>query len=219
MRRALVVWGGWEGHTPRAAVDVFIPWLGTQGFEVDVADTLDAYTDPERVRVDLVVPCWTMGQITGEQFAGLSAAVEAGTGLAGWHGGLLDAFRMNTEYQWMTGAQWVSHPGNCIPSYGVKVVDPDHEITKGIGDFTLKDTEQYYCHFDPANHVLCTTTFSGEHEPRGRYAPGTVLPYAYTKTWGGGRVFAACWGHTFKDFEVPGAKEIVQRGMLWAARG
>jgi len=219
MKKALVVWGGWKGHTPKESVDVFVPWLREKGYEVDVSETLDAYLDAARMAAtDLVVPCWTMGQITGDQRKGLCAAVAAGTGLAGWHGGIIDSFRNDTEYQWMTGSQWVAHPGGCIPSYAVRIADPAHEITRGVGDFTLRETEQYYIHVDPGVHVLCTTVFSGEHGPGDLYPAGTVMPYAYTRGYGKGRVFVACWGHTFKDFEVPQALEIVRRGLLWASR-
>jgi len=218
-RKALVVWGGWGGHTPEQSVKVFVPWLEKQGFGVEVSNTLDAYLDAEKMNgLSLIVQCWTMGRITGDQRRNLCAAVAGGAGLAGWHGGIIDSFREDTEYQFMTGGQWVAHPGNSIPSYAVKIAEPRHEITGGLKDFLLKDTEQYYIHFDPGVHVLCTTTFSGEHGEPSQYRAGTVMPFAYTREWGKGRVFVACWGHTFKDFEVPEAAEIVRRGMLWAAK-
>ncbi len=219
MQNALFVWGGWTGHTPKESVAEFAPWLETQGFAVRVADTLDAFLDAEfMAKVSLIVPCWTMGTITGAQRQALCGAVERGAGLVGWHGGIIDAFRDDTTYQWMTGGQWVAHPGNCIPSYDVRIVDRNHAITRGISDFTLRNTEQYYIHVDPGVHVLCETTFSGEHEPRGCYRAGTVMPYAYTRAWGRGRVFVACWGHTFKDFDVPEAREIIRRALRWAAQ-
>ena len=224
-KRALIVWGGWPGHTPEKSAHVFAPLLEEAGFDVTIRNDLDAYLDPSLVGdeeggggVDLIVPIVTMSEISKEQWAGLNRAVRHGTGIAGFHGGMIDSFRNNTEYQWMTGAQWVSHPGNCEPTYTVNIVDRDHDITRGLSDFILPDTEQYYCHHDPANHVLCTTTFSGGHGDTSLYKVGTVLPYAWTKTWGKGRVFGAAWGHTDRDFDVPEAKEIVRRGMVWAAR-
>lgn len=219
MKKALMVWGGWDGHTPKASVDVFAPLLAEKGFDVTISDTLASYTDKELMAAqDLIVPCWTMGKIENDQANGLLEAVRAGTGIAGWHGGIIDSFREHTEYQWMTGGQWVAHPGNCIPSYTVEIVDPAHPIMKGLRNFTMPDTEQYFIHIDPSVHILCRTTFSGEYGDRDRYQAGTVMPYAYTKTYGKGRVFAACWGHTSKDFEVFEAREIVLRGLLWAAR-
>lgn len=218
-RKVLIVWGGWDGHTPEKSANLFVPWLREQGFDVEVSTTLDSYKDEKKMNnLSLIVQCWTMGEIDKEQKEGLSKAVSNGVGMVGWHGGIIDSFRKETEYQFMTGGQWVAHPGGCIPSYDIKIVDRKHELTRGIKDFTIKDSEQYYIHYDPAVHVLCTTTFSGKHGKPEQYVAGTVMPYAYTRSWGKGRVFVACWGHTFKDFEVPEAFEIVKRSMLWAVR-
>jgi uncharacterized protein len=219
MKKALMVWGGWDGHTPKASVELLAPLLTERGFEVKVSDTMACYADADLMAAqDLIVPCWTMGKIEKPHAEGLLAAVRAGAGIAGWHGGIIDSFREHTEYQWMTGGQWVAHPGNCIPSYTVEIVDAQHPIVKGLKNFDMPNTEQYFIHVDPSVHVLCRTIFSGEHGERDRYQAGTVMPYAYTKTYGKGRVFVACWGHTDKDFLVPEAREIVLRGMVWAAR-
>jgi type 1 glutamine amidotransferase len=211
-KHALIVWGGWDGHTPRESAGLFASVLKGDGYEVTVSETLDSYADAALMaRADLIVPIWTMGQISDGQWQGLDRAVRGGAGLAGFHGGMIDAFRMNT-------AQWVSHPGNCDASYAVNITDKGHEITRGLSDFQLKLTEQYYCHFDPSVHVLCSTTFTGRFGDPTLYKNGAVMPYAWTKTWGKGKVFGACWGHTYKDFDEPTAKEIVRRGMLWASR-
>lgn len=211
-----MVWGGWDGHEPEQTVKRFEPFLRESGFEVRVEDNMDVYTDAEYMNsLSLVVPIWTMGTIEKEQEEGLLAAVKAGVGLAGWHGGTGDAFRNNTNYQWMTGGQWVAHPGNII-DYTVQIADPDHEITRGIGEFAMH-SEQYYMHTDPGNNVLATTTFSGEHEGADWIA-GTVMPVLWTRMWGAGRVFYSALGHVNSDFDVPEAAETVRRGMLWAAR-
>ncbi len=218
-KHVLIVQGGWDGHTPKESAELFASILRSDGMQVTVSDTLDSYLDADLLaKTDLVVPIWTMGQISNEQWKGLDTAVRAGTGVAGFHGGMVDSFRMNTEYQWMTGAQWVSHPGNDQAVYAVDIVDQAHEITHGLPSFELKKTEQYYCHFDPGVHILCTTTFTGEYGDATLYKKGTVMPYAWTKTWAKGRVFGASWGHTYKDFDEPTAREIVRRGMHWACR-
>lgn len=218
-KKAIIVQGGWDGHTPKECAELFQKQLVAKGYEVQVFDTMDCYMDEKLMsEVDLIVPLWTMGTISKEQWEGLDKAVYNGAGIASFHGGIIDSFRENTEYQWMTGGQWVAHPGNCIPSYEVNIEDLDHPITKGIEDFTLTDTEQYYVHVDPSINVLATTTFSGGHGDITRYQVGTVMPFAWTKQWGRGKVFVACWGHTFKDFDCPQALEITTRGMLWASR-
>ena len=214
MKQALVVWGGWDGHEPRQTTALFVPFLREQGFEVRYEATMDVYLETDyMMNLSLVVPCWTMGQISGEQEAGLLNAIRSGVGIAGWHGGMGDAFRMNTEYQWMVGGQWVAHPGGIV-KYTVDIVKPEDPIVAGLGSFAM-ESEQYYMHTDPGNEVLATTTFSGEHAP---WVEGTVMPVAWKRMYGAGRVFYTSLGHVAKDFEVPEALTIAQRGMLWAAR-
>jgi type 1 glutamine amidotransferase len=214
MKRALLVYGGWEGHEPRQCMELFAPLMQEMGFAVKVSDTLDAYLDQDYMRsLSLVVPTWTMGTISGEQEKGLLDAIKSGVGIAGWHGGMGDSFRNNTTYQFMVGGQWVAHPGNIL-DYEVNIVDHDDPITAGINDFKMR-SEQYYMHVDPSNQVLATTTFSGVEVP---WVKGCVMPVVWKRMWGEGRVFYSSLGHVAKDFEVPEMLEIVKRGMLWASR-
>jgi len=213
---ALVVWGGWNGHTPRACAERFAGWLRGRGFRTVVSDSLDIYCAKRTMRrFRVIVPIWTMGEITREQWSGLRDAVLDGAGIAGWHGGLCDAFRMNVDYQFMTGGQWVAHPGGII-RYKVCITRPDHAIVRGLKDFRMK-SEQYYMHVDPANTVLATTTFSGRHG-NVPWIRGSRVPAVWTKRYGQGRVFFTSVGHVDEDFDVPEAFEIAKRGILWAAR-
>ncbi|RME58367.1 MAG: ThuA domain-containing protein, partial [Caldilineae bacterium] len=184
------------------------------GFTVDVETTLDVYTDAARMRsYDLINQTYTMSTITREQEKGLLDCIEQGTGFAGWHGGMADAFRNNTNYQFMVGGQWVAHPGNII-DYEVNIIDHDDPITAGLSDFKMH-SEQYYMHVDPSNQVLATTTFSGEYCP---WIEGVVMPVVWKRRWGQGKIFYASVGHVAADFDVPEAREIVRRGLIWAAR-
>ena len=213
-KSALFVWGGWDGHEPEKGVAVFKPLLEQAGFEVEVSDTLDAYLDAERLaHLSLIVPVWTMGKITREQESGLLEAVRSGVGVAGWHGCMGDSFRDNPNYQWMVGGQWVAHPGN-IYDYTVNITNHTDPITANLPDFQMH-SEQYYMHVDPSNEVLATTTFTGEHAP---WIDGTVMPVVWKRRFGAGKVFYSSLGHVAKDFDVPEAKEIQRRGMLWASR-
>ena len=215
-KKALMVWGGWAGHEPKPCVDIFAPILKADGFDVDVRDSMDVYKDAAYMSaLSLVVPCWTMGTIEKEQEQGLLNAIKGGVGLAGWHGGMCDAFRNNTTYQWMTGGQWVAHPGNVI-DYEVNIVPEkrDDPIVRGLADFKMH-SEQYYLHVDPSNEVLVTTTFDGTHAD---WVKGCVMPVVWKRMWGKGRVFYSSLGHKAVDFDVPEAREIQRRGMLWAAR-
>ena len=181
-------------------------------FEVEISDSLDAYLDAEKMgNYDLISQSVTMSSITPEQSKRLLKAVENGTGFGGWHGGMADAFRENVDYQFMVGGQWVAHPGNIV-DYTVNITSHGDPITAGLGDFAMH-SEQYYLHVDPTNEVLATTTFDGSvHD----WIEGAVLPVVWKRRWGKGRVFYCSLGHVAADFDVPEAREIVRRGLLWA---
>jgi type 1 glutamine amidotransferase len=214
MKKVLMVWGGWDGHQPKECVEVFAPILQADGFEVIVSDSMDSYKDPDLMNeLSLVVPCWTMDTIEGEQEQGLLNAVKAGVGVAGWHGGMGDSFRNQFNYQFMVGGQFVGHPDG-IKDYVVNIVDRDDPITQGLDDFSMH-SEQYYMHVDPSNEVIATTTFDTQSAP---WVNGTVMPVVWKRMWGEGKVFYSSLGHVASDFEVAEAKEIQRRGMHWAAR-
>ena len=216
MKKVLIFTGGWDGHEPVACAKIFADWLPSQGFEPIVSDTLDILLDETLLAgLSLIVPVWTMGKISGEQSKGLRAAVLGGVGLAGWHGGMCDSFREDTEYQFMTGGQWVVHPGNIV-KYRVNVKQDSAGFMAGLQDFDM-ESEQYYMHTDPGNEVLATTTFTGEYGDC-PWIAGTVMLVVWKRLYGKGRVFYTSLGHVAKDFDVPQAREIVKRGMLWAAR-
>ncbi len=213
---ALMVWGGWDGHEPKQCVDIFAPILEQQGFTVEISNTLDSFLDSEKMStVDLIVPVWTMGEIGGPQCRGLLDAVRNGAGIAGWHGGMGDSFRWSVDYQFMVGGQWVAHPGGIV-DYTVNIIDHEDPVMRGLEDFSMH-SEQYYMHVDPSNRVLATTTFSGAHDGIDWIA-GCVMPAVWKRQYGKGRVFYSSVGHVAADFDVPQARIIVERGMMWAAR-
>lgn len=209
----MIVWGGWSGHEPDQGAKIVSDMLAAHGFEVRVETSTKAFADPAIADLSLIVPIITMAKIEKDELANLTGAVREGVGLAGFHGGMCDAFREAVDYQFMTGGQWVAHPGNVI-DFRVNIVKPDDPVTKGIGDFDYH-SEQYYMHVDPSNEVLATTTFTGEHAP---WIDGVVMPVAWKRRHGKGRVFYSALGHVAKEFEVPQMRTILERGMLWAAR-
>jgi type 1 glutamine amidotransferase len=229
-RNALVTRGGWEGHSPVAATDLFVPFLKSAGYDVRVEDSLDVYADAVAMeKADLIVQCWTMGEISNEQFAGLSAAVRAGTGFAGWHGGIADSFRNTVDYLHLVGGQFATHPSkpeqDCTPGaqennyipYRVEIRPEmaDHPIVAGINDFDL-DTEQYWVLTDDYNEVLATTTHPARADQP--WHRKVTCPAVWTREWGHGRVFVATPGHLISVLENTNVRTIIERGMLWASR-
>ncbi|WP_224703306.1 ThuA domain-containing protein [Devosia aquimaris] len=213
MKSALIVYGGWSGHDPEECAAIYRRWLHEDGFSVRMATETSAFADPSIHDLSLIVPIFTMSKIEKEEVANLTKAVEGGVGLAGHHGGMSDAFRDAVDYQFMVGGQWVAHPGNII-DYTVDVEDAEDPIMAGIKSFPYT-SEQYYMHVDPSNHVLATTTFSGEHAP---WIAGVKMPVVWKRLHGKGRVFHSTLGHQAKEFENAEMATILRRGINWAAR-
>ncbi|MFZ1290762.1 MAG: ThuA domain-containing protein [Melioribacteraceae bacterium] len=213
-KKILLVYGGWDGHQPKEFKDLILPWLQEQEFDVTVSNSLDIYADSTKMQnFDLIIQTWTMGEITKEQEEGLLNAVKNGCGLAGYHGGLGDSFRSNTNYLFMVGGQFAAHPGGQI-DFTVNIENHNDPITKGISDFKVY-SEQYYMLVDPGVEVLASTTFSGEHAD---WVKGVKMPVVWKKKFGNGKVFYSSVGHSMKDFEVYEVFEILKRGILWAIR-
>lgn len=217
-RHALIVRGGWEGHAPVATTELFTSFLRKQGFHVTIEDSLEVYADPHFMRSsDLIIQCWTMGEILPEELAGLRDAISSGVGFAGWHGGILDSFRMSSGYTQLLGAQFAAHPGDLV-EHTIDVVPErsHHEIVRGLPAHIPLHSEQYWLVTDPLNEVLATTTIPAQPET-GWHDP-IVSPAAWTRKWGKGRIFASATGHRVADLEVPAVRTLTQRGLLWAAR-
>jgi uncharacterized protein len=213
MKQALIVWGGWAGHQPKQCAEIVEQMLREDGMEVVVENTTEAFTDPKLRDFSLIVPIVTMSTIEKEEIDNLSAAVQSGVGLAGFHGGMGDSFRNEVKFQFMVGGQWVAHPGNVF-DYTIQVTKPDDPIMAGIHDFAYR-SEQYYMHTDPNNEVLAITRFGGQHAD---WIEGHVMPVVWKRKHGTGRVFYSSLGHQAAEFAVPEMATILRRGMQWAAR-
>ncbi len=215
----MIVWGGWDGHEPEKVARFFESLLISEGFEVEVSDTLEAFVDESNVNSKtLLIPIVTMSEITPAQRDPVLRAVsELGIGLAGCHGGMCDAFRLDTEWQFMTGAQWVAHPGNDGVRYPVRIHrDVSHPIIDGLGDFEV-ESEQYYLHVDPGVQILATTPFPSPGVDGPHVGNPCQMPVVFTKQYGKGRVFYNSLGHHCDVLEQPTPRELMRRGFLWAS--
>ncbi|MDO3411994.1 ThuA domain-containing protein [Saccharibacillus sp. CPCC 101409] len=217
-KKALIVWGGWLGHEPEQVAEIFRGILEEEGFEVETAAELEVFADGDKLLgLDLIIPVWTMDRIEQKLVDNVSAAVQRGTGLAGCHGGMCDAFRDNVDWQFMTGGNWVAHPGNDGVAYTVNIRNTTSPLVSGMQDFEVK-SEQYYLHVDPAVEVLATTRFPTVPGPHAANGP-VDMPVAWSKRWGAGRVYYNSLGHVANIVDMPEVKEMMRRGFLWAAAG
>jgi len=210
--KALIIHGGWDGHEPGPVSQIFRKALQAKGVEVEMSDKLDPLADAEKMKAfDVFTPIWTMGTMSGEQWNGLNAAVKAGMGIAGVHGGMGDAFRANLDYQWMVGGQFVGHPH--VGDYEVKIADSKNPITEGMKSPFPYKSEQYYHIIDPGVHTLATTLYKYDGYE-------VTMPCIWTKTWGKGRVFYSALGHCAKEFtDYPEVLAMTIRGIIWAGAG
>ncbi len=195
-----------------------------------VEDSPEVYADAEAMAAtDLVLQCYTMGTASKEAVAGLRAAVEAGTGFAGWHGGIADSFRNTSDYLHLVGGSFAGHPArdpehltgdqtDNYVDYRVEIL-PDqaaHPVVAGVGDFELY-SEQYWVISDDYVDVLATTT--QQARPGDPWKRPVTSPAIWTRAWGAGRVFVATPGHSLDVLDHPSVRTVVERGLLWAARG
>ena len=218
MKKALIIQGGWTGHEPVQVSTRFAEFLRGEDFEVEVSDTLESLENLDKLlELDLIVPVWTMAKITKEQEQNVSKAIATGVGIAGCHGGMCDAFRESTLWQFITGGNWVSHPGGDGITYTVNIKNSSSPLVQDVSDFKLT-SEHYYLHVDPAVEVLATTRF-----PSVKWYHSTNkevdMPVVWTKHWGHGRVYYNALGHVDNVFDVPEVFELMKRGLLWAAEG
>ena len=218
MKKALIFYGGWDGHEPKLVSARFQRLLEKHGYTVDREEGVECLSDREALlQYDLLVPCVTMSTLPREYEKNVSYAVSRGVGMAGCHGGMCDSFRQSTEWQFITGGQWVSHPGGDGIEYTVQICHGSSLITEGISDFKVK-TEHYYLHIDPSVEVLATTRFPLVNFYHAANKP-VDMPVAWTKYWGLGRVFYCSLGHHDDVFDVPEAELLMERGLVWAGEG
>ncbi|MDQ0253208.1 type 1 glutamine amidotransferase [Evansella vedderi] len=217
-KKALIVWGGWDGHEPEQVANIYKGILEEENFDVEVSNSLESYADTEKLLgLDLIVPHWTMGEIPKKYVQNISEAIQSGVGIAGCHGGMCDSFRNNVDWQFITGGNWVAHPGNDGVEYMVNIKHSSSPLLEGIKDFKVC-SEQYYLHVDPAVEVLATTRFPVVQGPHS-YNKAVDMPVVWTKRWGLGRVFYSSLGHVANIVAMPEVTEIMRRGLLWAAEG
>jgi uncharacterized protein len=227
-KTALIVRGGWDGHQPVETTDSVLPFLEEHGYGIRIEDRPAVYADAEYMAgVDLVIQTNTMSTIEKDELAGLIAAVTAGTGLAGWHGGIADSYRNSADYLQLIGGQFAHHAGK-HPSerigeqsdnylrHTINIVPEkaEHPIVAGIADFELV-TEQYWVLSDSYNDVLATTTVEAREFDAWHHS--FVAPAVWTRLWGKGRIFVSTAGHRLEVLDDPNVRTIVERGLLWAS--
>ena len=213
MRKAIIVWGGWQGHEPEQCADIVGDLLREDGFAVEVTGDLGIFGSPLLAQADLLVPVITGESLEKAHADALLDAVRGGLGLGGHHGSLATSFKESWPFRYVSGVTWVAHPGNII-DFRVAVTRQDDSVMEGIPDFDYR-SEQYYLHYDPTVEILATTTFTGAYDSAAR---NVVMPVVFKRHFGAGRVFYSALGHVAAEFDHPYMPLILRRGLAWAVR-
>lgn len=205
--------------TPLAEIaDLFNQMLLELEMEVTLCDDFAAFTDFESLTgYDLIVPSLMVIEPMDAFSSGICNAVESGVGIVGVHGAC-SCFAEDFNWRFMMGGSFMAHPGNGETEFEISIAPTDPTgITENIQNFTVRE-EQFYLHIDPAVKVLASSNFPvapGPHTTNG----DTVMPLAWTKKFGAGRMFYCSLGHERAVFEaIPEFKLMVKRGLNWAAR-
>ena len=210
--RALLLFGGWEGHSPREVAE-FAESEILFDCAIERSETLDCLDESVLSQFDVLLPIWTFGEISTEQERALLKSVEHGLGILAWHGAT-SAFLASRPHKHLLGGQFVAHPGGDTTTFRVDFAGHS-ELTRDLEGVELT-SEQYYLLVDPAVDVLATTVMIAQDEMT--WLRGVRAPVAWTRTWGNGRVFYSSIGHVVDDLRHPSVLTLLRRALHWSAR-
>jgi len=201
MKKALIIWGGWEGHTPKLIADRIGELLEKDNYNVTITCDFAVLINDELIKYDVIVPVWSCG-INGEYYLKqLLEAVKSGVGLATFHGGI--NWFEDEKYYKMIGALYLDDSSE--EKYIIKITDKKHPITVGLDDFNII-SEKYYMQVDPSNNVLTIADFSG-----------IETPVAWTKNYGKGRIFYTSLAHSSEHFFSNSNMTMILNGIKWCS--
>ena len=140
--------------------------------------------------------------------------VRHGGGFVVVHAGA-SSFNDWTEYQRIAGGWWGTNTGHGpIHSFDVKIIDPEHPITRGVAAFSTTDELWHRMATPPEKRVLATA-FSA----RDKGGSGADEPVAQITQSGQGRGFDLVLGHDARAMASAGFRTLLLRGTEWAATG
>jgi type 1 glutamine amidotransferase len=142
---------------------------------------------------------------TDEQLAGLRKFIERGGGFVPLH---FTSANANPDFLALVGASFINHPPH--GPFEVRVADPDHPITRGLPPTMQIEDECYRSDYPDraALHVLQTS-----HHTAGIDGE----PSSWVREIGRGRLFYSALGHDARSFPNPELRELLSRGIRWAA--
>ncbi len=182
-------------------VDIMEGFLREAGFDIKVTEDRNSLLPDSISEYDVFLDYMHGGLLNAEQTKSVVDFVASGKALVGVHSAAVD--KRSPEFMSLLGGKYTGHR-DCMEAE-VTIVDEDHPITKGIGDFSIID-EIYKLDYDPAPlRVL----IQGEVE-------GEIYPVCWVREYGKGRVAFLSLGHGKESFENSSFQELVIRCIRWS---
>lgn len=185
------------------------------GSDVDATLTTERETLTDLSSYDCVVDYLTDSTLTDGERDGLFSFVRNGGGYLGLHcaadltsmsdgsGGIEPREEPFPAFRELLGGHFIGHPEQS--TFGVEIVDDEHPITDGVGNFDVYD-EPYRLTYDERElHVLARM----DHPELESY------PVIWAREYGSGRVCYVSLGHTVESLENDTVQQLLRRAVRW----
>jgi uncharacterized protein len=177
--------------------------LAERGIDLTYTDKPDALNPKLLGSYDALLVYANIDKITPEQEKALLDYVEGGKGLVAVHCASY-CFQNSPKYIDLVGAQFQRHGTG---TFRTALAEAEHPILKGFGGFESWD--ETYVHTKHNDKDRTVLEYRVEKDAR--------EPWTWVRTQGKGRVFYTAWGHDERTWGHPGFRNLLERGIRWAA--
>jgi type 1 glutamine amidotransferase len=215
----LVVTGG-HGYKVEQFNEMLESMKPEISFQVsEFPEAYDMFLPENRDKYDVLVFYHMWQQITDEQAKAVTECIREGKPVVALHHSIC-AYDSWPEYVRIIGGKYFHQPstidGKLYPAssyihdlhFNVKIVNPEHPVTKGLKDFEIFDETYKDYYVEPDVTPLLTT----EEQ--------TSTPViGWTKTYGQARVVTLQSGHDAPTFENPNYRKLLKQSIMWVYEG
>jgi putative membrane-bound dehydrogenase-like protein len=210
-KKVLLIGGGSSHDFQRWFNETDSQTLRATGYSTRYVDTVEAAI-PLLKEADAIVYSTNQGPFGGLGFqSALRQATDAGIGMVILHAGLWYNFGDNQTYNRVfVGGGSRGH--DAIQEFTVKVTDPNHPVTAGLGDGFSAPDELYYSIFDPAGSP--TTVLATATSPKS----GKTFPSIWTVKHPTAKIACIASGHDERVHSLPAFQKLLSNAVGWVAR-
>ena len=178
-------------------------------FMVDNYEDVEVFSDKDFFEYSAMIFFSQEGEFTKEQERNVLEFISNGKGFIGLHGASA-SFKSHPKYFEMLGGRFIGHKEQ--KDFDIIISDQNHQITKGLTDFTFKD-EPYRHDFSIGKdiHILAEANYHDKDDP-------ALEPIMWIKTYGNGRVFYCALGHRNISLKDEIFQAIILKAIKWVLR-